>query len=29
MLSKEREFGTAEFVSYRKFINGLKLALGY
>ena len=29
MLSKEREFGTAEFVSFRKFINGLKLALGY
>ena len=29
MLSGEREHGTAEFVSFRKFINGLKLALGY
>ena len=29
MLSKEREYGTSEFVSFRKFINGLKLALGY
>ena len=29
MLSREREFGTAEYVSFRKFVNGLKLALGY
>ena len=29
MLSKEREYGTPEFMSFRKFINGLKLALGY
>ena len=29
MLSKEREYGTADFTAFRRFINGLKLALGY
>ena len=29
ILSKARENGTAEYISYRRFINGLKLALGY
>lgn len=28
-LSAEREEGTSEYTSYRRFINGLKLALGY
>ena len=29
ILSKARENATAEYISYRRFINGLKLALGY
>lgn len=29
MLSQDREYGTADFASFRRFVNGLKLALGY
>ena len=29
ILSRERDCGSAKYTSYRKFINGLKLALGY
>ena len=28
-LSSERENGTLEYINFRRFINGLKLALGY
>jgi hypothetical protein len=29
ILRRERDCGSAKYTSYRKFINGLKLALGY